>query len=71
MGSIAVNTCNSGYGLWDYKLSQWNRNRLVDFGQLAVGIPIPLFSAGVVLKSEVIWGANVRPRSIIQKEYGW
>ena len=24
MESIAVNTCDSGYGLWDCKLSQWN-----------------------------------------------
>ena len=70
MESIAVNTCNSGYGLWDCKLSQWNPEpigRLLDSAGLAVGHPDTVVLNGSGPKSEVIWGANIRPRSIHTK----
>ena len=68
MESIAVNTCNSGYGLWDCKLSQWNPEpigRLLDSAGLAVGHPDTVVLNGSGPKSEVIWGANIRPLSLI------
>ncbi len=70
MESIAVNTCDSGYGLWDCKLSQWNPEpigRLLDSAGLAVGHPDTVVLNGNGPKSERIWGANIRPRSIHSK----
>ena len=70
MESIAVNTCDSGYGLWDCKLSQWNPEpigRLLDSAGLAVGHPDTVVLNGNGPRSERIWGANIRPRSIHSK----
>ncbi|MDP7334861.1 MAG: DUF4092 domain-containing protein [SAR324 cluster bacterium] len=70
MESIAVNTCSSGYGLWNCKLSQWNPEpigRLLDSAGLAVGHPDTVVLNGNGPRSEVIWGANIRPRSIHTK----
>ncbi|MEE1578025.1 MAG: Accessory colonization factor AcfD, partial [Deltaproteobacteria bacterium] len=70
MESIAVNTCDSGYGLWNCKLSQWNPEpigRLLDSAGLAVGHPDTVVLNGNGPRSDRIWGANIRPRSIHSK----
>ena len=69
MESIAVNTCDSGYGL-HCKIDQWNPEpigRLLDSAGLAVGHPDTVVLNGNGPRSEVIWGANIRPRSIHTK----
>ena len=61
----------------DYGIANWvngTRNRLVDSWTapgLPWGIPIPLFSTGVVLKVRSYGELISDPGRFIQKEYGW